>query len=141
MLCQKIRLSSLLLGLLLLAFAAGSSQAGKRDDLYKEGNKAFESKDHVTALKKLYAFYVLNQEEIESNPEFKRKIEERISYSESLLTISFSSNPSVQWTGRSFRVLTEGDGTVFTGTGKEIQDLLNSKTIDLDAIKSPAATQ
>ena len=109
--------------------------AGERDDLYTEGLDAYDKKHHVEALKKLYAFYILNEAEIDKKPEFKKKLKDRISTSETILKLSFASNPSVLKDDHRIRIITRQGGGSFTGTGMEIEDLLNKKTIDLKAIQ------
>lgn len=132
---QTHRLSSLLAIVIWLSFFSGSVQAGNRDDLYELGNYAYESGDYVEAVKNLYAFYILNEKEIENAPDFKKKLADRIAYAEAILKLSFSSNPYVQESKGRIRIITRQGGGSFTGTGKEIDELIKRNAIDLKSIK------
>lgn len=134
--CLLNHLSKVLVITTLIMITPTSIIAGERDDLYTEGLDAYSKKNHVEALKKLYAFYILNQIEIEQQPEFKKKLMKRISTSESILKISFASNSSILMGDQRVRIITRQGGGSFTGTGMEIEDLLNKKAIDLKAIQS-----
>ena len=135
MICLINHHSRLLVLTLFLIIFPPALLAGERDDLYSEGMAAYSSKQHVEALKKLYAFYVLNEAEINQMPEFKRKLEEKIATSEAVLKLSFASNPSVQVGSKAVRIITKKKGGSFIGTGKEVEDLMSSKAIDLKAIQ------
>lgn len=128
-------LSSMLAIAVWLSFCSGCIQAGNRDDLYELGKEAYESGDYVAAIKNLYAFYVLNEEEIDNNPDFKKKLAERIAYSETILKLSFSSNPNVQEHNGRIRIITRQGGGSFTGTGMEIDDLIKRDAINLESIQ------
>lgn len=137
--CLISHLFKSLFAIVLLLVSATSIYAGNRDDLYTKGIKAYEENDYVSALKNLYAFYIINEKEIDAKPDFKKKLKERISKSESILKLSFASNPSIQ-KGKNpkgkihFRINTKIGGG-FAGTAIEIEDLLKNKTIDLNAIQ------
>lgn len=132
---RKSLLFSLLTITLWLCFLSGSIQAGNRDDLYEAGNDAYESKDYVMALKNLYAFYVLNESDIDANPDFKKKLVDRIANAEAILKLSYSSNPSIQEHNGRIRIITRQGGGSFTGTGREIDNLINNNAIDLESIQ------
>lgn len=125
--------------------------SAERQDLYDHGNKAFESRDYVTALKNLYAFYVINENALEAHPELKEKIETRITEAEAIIAIAVASNskvsfaegrviiiPEVGKAGIGFlgigKEIPEISGGGFSGSGKEIQDLIKSGEIDLNQI-------
>tara|TARA_B100001059_G_C17827077_1_gene582070 strand:- start:142 stop:591 length:450 start_codon:yes stop_codon:yes gene_type:complete len=133
--CQKNHLFRLVVTVTFL-FHINLSFAGERDELYQLGNKAFAEKDYVTSLKSLYAYYLFNQEAIESKPEFKSKILNRISTVESILNLSFAANPSVLTNDNRIRIITRTEGGPFIGNGKEIDDLLKSNKVNLEAIKN-----
>lgn len=118
-----------------LSVCSGSIQAGNRDDLYELGKDAYESSDYVAALKNLYAFYILNEEKIDNNPDFKKKLADRIAYSEAILKLSFSSNPHIQENNGRIRIITRQGGGSFTGTGMEIDELIRRNSIDLKSIQ------
>jgi len=111
-------------------------EAGERDDLYTEGIAAYANGEHVESLKKLYAFYVINEAEIVKEPDFKRKLEEKIATSEAVLKLSFASNSSVLKGEQRIRIITKQGGGSFAGNGREVEDLLNKKNIDLKAIEN-----
>jgi len=133
--CLLNHLSKTVTIAILFIITPSSLIAAERDDLYTEGLSAYTKKNHVEALKKLYAFYILNESEVEKKPVFKKKLKERISTSESILKLSFASNPSIQKGEHRTRIITRQGGGSFTGTGMEVEDLLNKKTIDLKAIQ------
>jgi len=133
--CPINHLFSLFVTALSLFLPSYPTYAGERDDLYQNGLKAYESKDYVVALKDLYAFYVLNKTKIDDDPDFSKKILGRISTSESILKLSFAANSSVQELNGRIRIITKHGGGSFVGTGKEIENLMNNKKIDLESIK------
>jgi len=133
--CLLNRLSKVLMITTLFILSPYELIAAERDGLYTEGLDAYSKSHHVEALKKLYAFYILNEAEIEKKPEFKKKLKERISTSESILKLSFASNPSIQKGDQRIRIITKQGGGSFTGNGRKIEDLLNKKAIDLKAIQ------
>jgi hypothetical protein len=133
--CQNFHLFKIIFILFLYAFST-LSVAANRNDLYKIGLKAYKDKNYVVSLKNLYAFYVLNETEINNKPEFKKMLNERISTSEAILKLSFASNPSIIKKDNKLRILTRKGGGTFTGTGMEIDDLLNKNKIDLNAIQN-----
>ncbi len=134
MICQRNHLFKIFEITVLLFMSISALVAAERDDLYTEGMEDHSNQDHVEALKKLYAFYILNEVELKKRPEFEKKLKEKISTSEAILKLSFSTNPSVQLGEKHFRFIGIGGGS-FSGTGKEIDDLLNNKAIDLKAIQ------
>ncbi|WP_157890298.1 hypothetical protein [Marinobacterium aestuarii] len=133
--CQKNLLSSLVMLSIWLCLSSAPVHAGQRDDLYAKGIDAYGSKNYVVALKNLYAFYVLNEAEIDARPDFKKQINERIVNSEAILKLSFAANPSIQASSGVTRIITRNLGGSFIGTGMEVEDLLKSKTIDLKSIQ------
>lgn len=76
--------SKLIISLAFL-FLSSNSVASKRPDLYESGKSAFDEGDHVTALKNLYAFYVLNEATLSDHTEFKQLLEEKIKHCEAYL--------------------------------------------------------
>lgn len=79
--CPRNRLTSFLLAIATLLLS-NVSFAWNRDDLYKIGKEAYYKQDYVSALKNLYAYYVLNEVEINKHPDFKKRINDSISTSE-----------------------------------------------------------
>lgn len=135
MICQRNHLFKILVITTLLFMSTSVLVAGERDDLYTEGMAAHSNQDHVEALKKLYAFYVLNEAEIKKRPEFEKKLKEKISTSEAILKLSFATNSSVQQGEKRIKFITSQGGGSFTGNGMEVDDLLNKKAIDLKKIQ------
>lgn len=135
MICQRNHLFKLFAITALFFILTAESVAGERDDLYTEGIAAHDNQGHVEALKKLYAFYVLNEAEIKKRPEFEKKLKQKISTSEAILKLSFATNSSVQKGDKRIKFITRQGLGSFTGTGMEVDDLLNKKAIDLKAIQ------
>ena len=129
--CQKSRHFKISAVLLIGALLPGFVNSGERDDLYESGLKAYESDNYVLALKNLFAFYVLNQKNVDKNKDFKKKLLRRISKSESIIENSLRENAIESWSSKDSRVLEKQSGVVLRGTGKEIEDLLK---MDLDTI-------
>ncbi|WP_036189920.1 hypothetical protein [Marinobacterium lacunae] len=136
MICLKSHLSKVLIIFLFSFISIPYLVAGERDDLYIEGLAAYSNNEHVEALKKLYAFYVINEAEILNNPEFMNKLKEKITTSETVLKVAFSSNPSIIKSDNRIRIITKQGGGSFIGTGMEVEDLLDKKAIDLKVIES-----
>ena len=109
--------------------------AAVRDDLYAAGKAAYEAGSYGTALKNLYAFYVLNQAAINSNEEFKDSLTERIKISESKIQIALHTTAIKGPDGRSrIMVITNATGGII-GTGKEIQDRIDSGELVIKNLK------
>jgi len=126
---KKYHFNYLKMPILLMLFFTSFVLGGNRDDLYELGRKAYSEKDHVTALKNLYAFYILNENSINNNKDFKSKIDEMIKTSDSLLRIGYS-NKTILKIDSNGQLITEKVDKSFTVTGKEIQNILNSRSIN-----------
>ena len=111
---------------------AGSAHSAEREDLLKSGKAAYNSQDYVTALKNLYAFFILNESDLSEYPEIKKSIVSKINKSEAVLKLSFASNNNVNMNSGKFTLRTDKIDKGFTGTGMEINDLLMNKSIDLN---------
>ena len=125
---------SFLFSIIILAILIINSTAisAEREDIYHSGKKAFESKNYVVALKNLYAFYIINELSLEKHKEFKNNILEKIATCESMLTLALATNKTVNLEqGKVVFKSTEIKGG-FTGTGMEIQKLLENKSINID---------
>jgi hypothetical protein len=109
--------------------------AGERDDLYSEGMAAYSNKDHVESLKKLFAFYVLNEDEIKKNPEFEIKLKNLILTSEAILKLSFAINSSIQQGDGHIKFINNNKygGSSFSGTGAQVIDSLKKNETGLKA--------
>lgn len=86
--------------------------AGDRDDLYKEGLKAFKEKAYIEALKKLYAYYILNEKAIITNKDFYQKLNKLILKSEDEL------KNSIKITNNLIQAIQIHDVIRFNATGK-----------------------
>ena len=53
---------------------SGPTFASTRPDLYQTGKEAYEQGKYVTALKNLYAFYILNADDLQNHQEFKEAL-------------------------------------------------------------------
>ena len=80
---------------LILLFLSGSATASKRPDLYKLGKDAYDQGKYVTALKNLYAFYVLNEDELAGHPDVKKSLTAAIDKCETTLGVLFKTNANV----------------------------------------------
>lgn len=128
-------LKTYLFSILLLSYLSvpSSIYAANRDDLYVTGKAAYENDNYVEALKKLYAFYILNEDSINSHPKLKKSLIGIIADCESRLSIAFVSN-------KGLTIRSNGDFIVekveidrgFKGTGMEIQELIKSKDINIE---------
>lgn len=85
----KISLLALLIIFAINLFAA------EREDLYQVGRIAYNQGDYVKALKNLYAFYVMNEDAINKNPEFKMTLENKILHCETILEVYYITNISI----------------------------------------------
>ena len=77
------------LALVSLLCLSGSAYASERGDLYTIGREAYAEKKYVTALKNLYAFYVLNEDTLQEpeHQEFKNRLEVSIRQCEAILAL------------------------------------------------------
>lgn len=135
MTCRKHCLFKFFAIAILFSISTSNLIAAEREDLYREGKDAYSNQKYVEALKKLYAFYVLNEIEIDKNPELKRILQEKISASEAILKLSFAVNSNIEKRDKVVRIITKERGGIFTGTGMEVDELLNKKAIDLEKIQ------
>lgn len=116
-------------------FSSSLVFAGVRDDLYETGVNAYIEGDYVAALKNLHSFYILNEDDIKANVDFKNKIERMITSSETILKLAYSSNSLIGKSDFGVRALSPQFRGRFSGNGREIEDLFNNGTIDLQAIE------
>ncbi|QTH72178.1 hypothetical protein [Pseudoalteromonas xiamenensis] len=103
-------------------------QAAEREDLYAEAKTAYEAQNYVVALKNFYAFYIVNQDAIYALPAFKESLEKKIAECEAKLTLALASNKLIDMSNGKFVIRTNEVSTDFSGTGKEIQQILHSNT-------------
>ena len=100
---------------------SGPSAASERPDLYKLGKQAYDKGNYVTALKNLYAFYVLNDEELAERQDLKDSLEAAIEQCETLLGVLLKAHANVS----------EGEVYILDGTKRtrgvaiEIDDLVS----------------
>jgi len=106
--------------------------AAERSDLYESGKLAYDSKNYVVALKNLYAFYVINIDDIEDNPLFKKSIEEKLAECEVKLSLALVSNKSIDMSAGKFILRSSEIDSGFSGTGKQVQELLKNNSINLE---------
>lgn len=123
-------LSSLII-ISILSFPCAAISA-ERADLYKSGLEAYKSKNYVLALKNLYAFYVLNEIHLEKHLELKNKLMLTIEECESILSIAIAYNKHITLTPSKFKLETTEIKNGFSGTAKEIQELLKNKSINIE---------
>ena len=108
--------------------------ASKRLDLYRLGNTAYKEGNYVTALKNLYAYYVLNEERLPGNPVFKQKLEAAIKRCED----------SLNWShGSVLRLLVDassGGGVPgFRAQGQVVDEGINTKLDEIIRSLNPSA--
>lgn len=128
----RISLSSALL-LMLFGFSLNAT-AAEREDLYDLGRSAYESQDYVSAIKNLYAFYVVNLDSINDNPSFKKSIERKIAECETKLALALASNKSLDMRAGRFILRSDEIDGGFLGNARELEDYLDIKSIDIDEI-------
>lgn len=129
-------LKNFLFSAAIILVSSQAASSAEREDLYQSGRLAFEKKEYVLALMNLHAFYVLNEADLENYPDLKITLEEKIKAAQSILETAMASNPRITLTPEGV-VLKTINGTIhggISGTGKEIQDLIQSGKIDLESI-------
>lgn len=116
--------------LIILISISFSLKAAVRDDLYKEGLAAYNSKNYTEALKKLYAFYILNEEALASHEEIKKGIEERVRNAETILAASTMFS-NMKMSANGILILEPAYGFSIGANGKTVQELLKSTDIKI----------
>lgn len=123
--------------LILLAVVPITVGAENNDELYASGKAAYEERNYVDALKYLYAYSKINQLKLEEHPEFAETLQSIISECEAILRLAIASNRSATIDPKTgnliFRVEELDAG--FSGTGKDINDLLKSGSGELERIQ------
>lgn len=127
-------LKNFLFNVVLLISFVFSSQltAAEREDLYQSGKSAYESQNYVTAIKNLYAFYVLNIDFFDKDPTFKDSIEKKIAECETILKLALALNKSIDMSEGKFILRTNEIHGGFKGTAHEIQELFKKDSVDLE---------
>lgn len=122
---------------LLIIIGQTYGMAGIRDDLYENGKKSYKSADYGAALRDLYAYYILNQEAIDAMPDFQAALKEHIQICETKIAIALLATAGSDQK-RTLTIFSQQQGGI-KGTGKEIQDLLQSGKISIQSIEGVLA--
>ncbi|MGJ8678399.1 MAG: hypothetical protein ACSHX0_12850 [Akkermansiaceae bacterium] len=77
---------------------------------------------------------MLNEDSLGSHPELKKSLEAKIKTAESILATAMASNSKLTLSKDTFTIRSETIGGGFSGTGKEIQELIETGKIDLKKI-------
>ena len=110
--------------MLVLNFTPAILLAADRDDLYHLGRAQFKNNNCVDALKNLYAFYVINEEVLETQEKFKTTLTENIKNCETRLSLAVASNDNLQIRDGVWTIENGNIDRGFRGTGMEIEDFL-----------------
>ena len=135
-----IYLKNFLFSIIIVLASLSPAVAAEREDLYKRGNEAFDKKEYATALKNLFAFYEINKEALVNHPDIKKGLEEKIQTAESILLTAMAANSNISVGKGKIIIRSDTIGGGFSGTGKEIQEMIKSGTIDLEKISKKNQT-
>lgn len=72
------------------AFGEPPESSDKIQELYEKGKKAYETQEYSDALKYLYAFWVVSEQQLREYPELLTGVNERISISENKIKTALS---------------------------------------------------
>ena len=105
---------------------ASSISGSERSDLYERGKEAYAQGKYVTALKNLYAFYVLNEKALADFPQLKQLLEDAIGKCETTLGVLLEQNADVD----KGEIYIFGSGRRLHGSAVRIEDLVFAPTPD-----------
>ena len=80
---------------LAITFQTANINAAERIDLYNQGKTALASGNCISAIKNLYAFYILNQTDFEKDPDFTANYLAKIERCELALSQAIASTSKI----------------------------------------------
>lgn len=101
----------------------------QREDLYDEALKAYISKDYSNALKKFYAFSIIDKSYLSQHPDLRKKIYVKMELSQKIISTALTSMRNTNVRSKYFNKK-EG-GVIIIGTAREIEELQQSGKLNL----------